>query len=145
MAVLSIFAVSLLYFTRLLPFKPVFTVNVMAYAALIISTLILPFHNVTIVYIFLVIFGLFNGGFEAGQMRLSMENSVGPLAGTLYGWFMSMSNVGQIGIGAIVIGAIADSIGGNLAYPIAFQFASLFLLLTLPIAYRSIRKYNQNM
>jgi hypothetical protein len=61
-------------------------------------------------------------------MRIGMEYSQGPIAGSLYNWYMSISNVGQITLGSIVISQLAAPLGG---YTYSMQAAGVFLLLAI--------------
>ena len=80
------------------------------------------------VYLIIGIIGAINGGYEATQMRIGMEYSQGPIAGSLYNWYMSISNIGQITLGAIVIGQLAAPLGG---FTYSMQAASVFLVIAI--------------
>ena len=61
-------------------------------------------------------------------MRIGIEYSQGPIAGPLYNWYMSISNVGQIALGSIVISQLAVPLKG---YTHSMQAAGVFLLLAI--------------
>ncbi|MHA1601561.1 MAG: MFS transporter, partial [Promethearchaeota archaeon] len=72
--------------------KNVFIGSSSLYIILIISLLLDPFKitQINLVYTIIAILGAINGGYEATQMRFSMEFSVGRLSGTMYSWYNSM-------------------------------------------------------
>ncbi|NHJ85735.1 MAG: MFS transporter [Asgard group archaeon] len=120
-----------------LPLFLVISVSTVTYIGGIISFMFIPYTNITIVYVIVGIIGALNGGYEATQMRIGMEYSQGPIGGSLYNWYMSVSNIGQIGLGSIVIAQLVDPLGG---YEYSMQFASAFLLLALIPGFFLIRK-----
>jgi len=68
-------------------------------------------------------------------MRIGMEHSVGPIAGTSYNWFMSISNLGQLTLGTYLIANVAEKIG----FPSGLQIATAFLVLALIPGWISIK------
>ena len=112
----------------LLPLLPVLIVNTAAYVGIIISLIFVPLNVTTVLYLVIALVGAINGGYEATQMRLGMEYSQGPIAGSLYNWYMSVSNIGQITLGAILIAQMTKVVG---SYRYSMQFASVFLVLAL--------------
>ena len=125
------------YLGQKFPLKIVLTSTVLAYVGLIAGLLGLDFTSQDRLFAVIGILGAINGGFEATQMRISMEFSVGPLSGTMYGWYNSMSNLAQTGIGAVIIAQVAVATG---SYPIGMQISSIFLLLTLIPGFKAIKK-----
>jgi len=116
----------------------VFIINAIIYAGFILSFLWIDFIALgiptfpTVLYILVALLGAINGGFETSQMRISMEYSAkvfrGSLTGTMYNWYNSMSNLGQLSIGTIII---AQLIGAGIEYPVAMQISSIALVLSL--------------
>ncbi|MHA1898977.1 MAG: MFS transporter [Promethearchaeota archaeon] len=111
-----------------------------AYIIMIASLIIVPFDNMRVLYITIVVLGAVNGSYEAIQMRIAMEFSVGKIAGTMYNWFMSITNIGQIALGAVIIAQVSESIG----YRLGLQISSLFLLAAVFIGYFTIRSMNRH-
>ena len=124
---------------NLLPLLPVMIFSTTIYIGGIISFIFIPYSNLTIVYLMVGLIGAINGGYEATQMRIGMEYSQGPIAGSLYNWYMSISNIGQITLGSIVISQLVAPLGG---YPYAMQAAGIFLLLAIIPAIFLIRWLN---
>ncbi len=120
----------------LLPLYPVFLGATLLYNLVIIWLYFLDLHNLLLLYIYIVVIGAINGGYEANQMRLAMEHSAGKIGGTLYNWFMSLSNVGQVALGAVIIGIIADTAG----YKVAMQFVHIFLIVALIPAWFIVKR-----
>ena len=112
----------------LLPLIPVLISSTILYVGGILSLIFIPYSNLTIVYLIVGIIGAINGGYEATQMRIGMEYSQGPIGGSLYNWYMSISNVGQITLGSIIISQLAEPLG---SFKYSMQFASLFLILAI--------------
>jgi MFS family permease len=112
----------------LLPLTPVLFLNTAFYIVGIMLLIVIPYNNLIIIYLIVGIIGAINGGYEATQMRIGMEYSQGPIAGSMYNWYMSMSNIGQIALGAVIIGQLATLLGG---YQYSMQTASVFLLLAV--------------
>jgi len=81
--------------------------------------------------------GTINGGYEATQMRISMDYSPTILGGTMFNLYNSISNIGQIAIGTNLIFALI------LLMPtkIAWQFFSLFLLIAALIVRKLVNQY----
>jgi MFS family permease len=61
-------------------------------------------------------------------MRIGMDNSPSVVAGTMYNLYNSLSNVGQIAIGAIAIGLLVEMLGD---FRLGWQIGILFLFLAL--------------
>lgn len=122
--------------------KPVFLVNTFLYILLILSLLVIPLETgrLTVVYFVIFLVGSINGGYEANQMRINMEFSVGKISGTMYSWFNSISNVAQTALGALIIAAIAAATG---SFVIGIQIASVFLFLGLIPGIVAIKKINE--
>ena len=83
------------------------------------------------IYLFFGAIGFVDGGYEATQMRIGMDFSARILAGTSFNLYNSLSNIGQIAVGAVLIAILADSFG----YKLAWQVCSVFLVLAFIIAY----------
>ena len=94
---------------------------------------------ITAGFFFLV--GLANGGYEATYQRISMDNSPSILAGTMMNLYNSISNIGQLAIGAIIIAYIALLFGGN--YIIGIQITILFFMIALIPGWYLITRYRQ--
>jgi len=124
-----------------LPLAPVLIGTTIVYGGLLGTMFLISTSGLAVIYTIVVFVGAINGGYEATQMRLGMEHSVGPVGGTLYNWFMSISNLGQLTLGAWFIADLAS--GTRFNYPEAMQFATIFLVLALIpgiIAIRQIKK-----
>lgn len=111
-----------------LPLLWVFIVNTLMYVGIIVGLIFVLPQETAGFYIFLGGIGAINGGYEATQMRIGMEYSQGPIGGTLYNWYMSLSNIGTLAIGPILISQLSEDLGG---YQFSMQFASMFLLLAV--------------
>lgn len=109
------------------------------YIGMITFFLIDPFKTLPSVYVFIAILGAINGGYEATQMRISMEYSVGKMSGTKFSFYNSMANIGQIALGALIINALRESTGN---YLIAIQVASVFILVILLPGFYLLKKLN---
>lgn len=120
----------------LLPLLPVLIINTVLYVGIIGSLIVVPLSNIILLYFIIALVGTINGGYEATQMRIGMEYSQGFIAGSLYNWYMSMSNIGQIALGAIIIAQMTKVLG---SYRYSMQFASLFLLVAIIPAIYLIR------
>ncbi len=105
----------------------------MIYIGFIASLLIVPVTNAPSLYLIIAGLGAINGGYEAIQMRIGMDYSAlnKKITGSMYNWYMSITNVGQSALGALAIAAIAESAG----YRIGMQLASLFLVLSVLMGY----------
>ncbi|NHJ05291.1 MAG: MFS transporter [Candidatus Heimdallarchaeota archaeon] len=123
-----------------LPLFIVIISNTILYVGAIASLIFIPLGNFYLVYIAVAILGAINGGYETTQMRIGMEYSQGPIAGSLYNWYMSMSNVGQITLGSIIIAQLAAPLSG---YQYSMQSASVFLILALIPAFFLIKWLKQ--
>lgn len=125
-----------------LPLIPVLIGTSVVYGGMIATMFVISSTTSNaIIYTIVIFIGAINGGYEATQMRIGMEHSVGPVGGTLYNWFMSISNLGQMTLGVWFISDLADS--GAFTFPQAMQFATLFLILAIIpgiIAIRQIKK-----
>lgn len=88
-------------------------------------------NTLRMLYIFFGSIGFIDGGYEATQMRLGMDFSARVLAGTSFNLYNSLSNIGQIAVGAVLIAILADSLG----FAAAWQICSVFLILAFIIAY----------
>ncbi|MBN2231083.1 MAG: hypothetical protein JW779_15975 [Candidatus Thorarchaeota archaeon] len=108
------------------------------YAAIIFIVLFIDLSVVEIASIFFFFVGFANGGFEATQMRISMDHSPRIVSGTMYNLYNSLSNLGQIAIGAIVIAALVQIFA---SYQIGWQFAWVFLLIALLIGNIIVTRY----
>jgi len=108
----------------------VLIVNAILYVGLITSFLLFNFFTMrtNFIYNLLALLGLINGGYEVCQMRVSMEYSVGKTAGTLYNWYNSMANIGQVALGVMMISFVQRLTG---SFKFGMQIASVFILLTL--------------
>ncbi|MBN1329208.1 MAG: MFS transporter [Candidatus Heimdallarchaeota archaeon] len=111
-----------------LPLALVLAVTTGLYIGAIVALIFVPLNNLTILYLYIACLGAINGGYEATQMRIGMEYSQGPIAGSMYNWYMSVSNIGQMALGAIIIAQLAAPLGG---YQYSMQSASVFLLLAI--------------
>ncbi|MBN2156022.1 MAG: MFS transporter [Candidatus Lokiarchaeota archaeon] len=118
----------------------VFVINAIVYTGFILSFLWIDFEALgapelsfpTVLYLLVLLLGAINGGYETSQMRISMEYSAkvsrGSLTGTMYNWYNSMSNLGQLSIGTLII---AQLIGAGIRYPVAMQLSAIALVLSL--------------
>ncbi|MBD3408292.1 MAG: MFS transporter [Candidatus Lokiarchaeota archaeon] len=115
-------------------------VTTILYTVIILSVLIIDTSDWAIAAIFFFLVGLANGGYEATQMRISMDNSPAIVGGTMYNFYNSISNLGQIAIGAILIAYLGEVVfSGNLQ--LGWQLAWVFLLLSLPVAYKLVKEH----
>ncbi|MHA1717938.1 MAG: MFS transporter [Promethearchaeota archaeon] len=119
--------------------KWILLISSLLYVGMIAFFLTNPFKTISSAYIIIAVLGAINGSYEATQMRISMEYSVGKMSGTMFSFYNSMANIGQIALGALIINAIRESIE---SYLIAMQVASGFILLTLIPGLYLIKKLN---
>lgn len=105
-----------------LPFTTAF------YSILIFSILFLSMTDITVMTVLFFFVGIANGGYEATQMRIGMDNSPSIVAGTMYNLYNSLSNIGQLAIGAIAIGLLVDVLGD---FRLGWQIGIFFLILAL--------------
>jgi len=127
-----------------LPLFPILVASTVVYGGLIGLMFLIPSLGIYTVYAIVVAIGAINGGYEATQMRIGMEHSVGPVAGSLYNWYMSTSNLGQLTLGTMVIANLSNP--EILGFPLAMQLATVFLILALIpgwFAIRGIKKYDK--
>jgi MFS family permease len=111
------------------------------YIIAVISALILaPYLFVwTITAGFFFLVGMANGGYEATYMRIGMDNAPSILGGTMMNLYNSLSNIGQLGIGAIIIAFMAIYVfGGN--YIAGLQITIVFFILALIVGWYLIKK-----
>ena len=122
-------------------FRPnwILLITSLLYVGMISFFLTDPFTTLINAYTIIAILGAINGGYEATQMRISMEFSVGKLSGTMFSFYNSMANIGQIALGALIINAIRKSVG---SYLVAMQVASGFILMTLIPGFYLLKKLN---
>ncbi len=113
-------------------------VTTTVYAILVMSVLVINISMASIAMVFFFGVGIANGGYEATQMRISMDNSPAIAAGTMYNFYNSLSNVGQIALGAIIIAAFVEFFG---SFALGWQIAWVFLLLSLIPGYLLATKY----
>jgi MFS family permease len=105
-------------------------------SALIVAPYLLTW---TITAGFFFIVGMANGGYEATYMRIGMDNSPSILGGTMMNLYNSLSNIGQLGLGAIIIAFMAIYVfGGN--YILGLQITILFFILALTVGWYLIKK-----
>jgi len=111
------------------------------YIIAVISALILAPYLITMTIAagFFFLIGLANGGYEATYMRIGMDNSPSILGGTMMNLYNSLSNIGQLGIGAIIIAFMAIYVfGGN--YILGLQITIVFFILALIASWHLIKK-----
>jgi hypothetical protein len=77
---------------------------------------------------FFFMVGFVNGGYEATQMRIRMDNSPSIVGGSIFNLYNSLSNIGQIALGSILIAAFIEIVGD---YRFGWQLDVLFLFATL--------------
>jgi MFS family permease len=129
----------------------IFIINAIVYAGIILSFIWLPwdFYQFQmyryILYIIVAILGAVNGGYEVSQMRISQEFSAkvsrGSLTGTMYNWYNSISNVGQLSVGTLIIASLVNA---GVYYPIAMQICGVALILSIIPGTLLIRKLKLN-
>jgi len=129
----------------------VFIINAVVYSGFVLSFIWIRwevFEGVgfpTMLYVLTAILGAVNGGYETSQMRISMEYSAkvsrGSLTGTMYNWYNSVSNIGQLSVGTLVIAALVDA---GASYPLAMQICSVALILSLIPGIMLIKKLKLN-
>ncbi|TFG34607.1 MFS transporter [Candidatus Thorarchaeota archaeon] len=108
------------------------------YVAIIFTVLFMNLSIMQTAMIFFFFVGFSNGGYEATQMRISMDYSPRIVSGTMYNLYNSLSNLGQIAIGAIAIAALVEVLQ---SYQIGWQVASVFLLVGLYIGHVLVSRY----
>ena len=113
-------------------FKLMLTESII-YITFIALLLVAPITNSPVLYGLIAALGAINGGYEAIQMRIGMDYSAldKKITGSMYNWYMSITNVGQSALGALVIAAIAEIAG----YRIGMQIASAFLVFSVLMGY----------
>ncbi|MEM4735043.1 MAG: MFS transporter [Candidatus Thorarchaeota archaeon] len=109
-----------------------------AYAMIVAIVLMIDLGTVPTAIAFFFGVGLINGGYEATQMRISMDYSPRAVSGTMYNLYNSLSNVGQIAIGAIMIAYLVELVG---SYQVGWQLGWVFLFLALIPGYVLVRKH----
>jgi MFS family permease len=118
-----------------LPMFPVLLGTTVVYGGMIGTMFLISGGSTVSIFVIIAAVGAINGGYEATQMRIGMEHSVGPIAGTSYNWFMSISNLGQLTLGTYLIADIAERIG----FSLGMQIATVFLVLALIPGWISIK------
>ena len=91
---------------------------------------------------FFFLVGLANGGYEATYQRISMDNSPSILGGTMMNLYNSISNIGQLAVGAIIIAYVALLFGGN--YIIGIQITIVFFILALLPGWYLVTRYQHS-
>ena len=81
----------------------------------------------TFVYIGILGFGL--GGYEAFQLKVIQESSPDDLEGTAFSLWTSISNIGQIAVGAVILTNIA------VILKIPFSYVTILVLIPMGIAF----------
>ncbi|MHA1110367.1 MAG: MFS transporter [Promethearchaeota archaeon] len=136
----------------------IFIINAVVYAGFILAFLWIDFEALgaptfpTVLYVLVIILGALNGGFETSQMRISMEYSAkvsrGSLTGTMYNWYNSVSNLGQLSIGTLLIAQLVKVLNNTMdplrSYPIAMQICAVALMLSLIPGIMLIKKLKLN-
>ena len=117
---------------RTLPFTTIL------YTIMILTVLFLDLSIMMTALVFFFLVGFSNGGYEATQMRISMDHSPRIVSGTMYNLYNSLSNLGQIALGAIVIAALVQMLQ---SYQYGWQISWIFLLISLYIGYILISRY----
>jgi MFS family permease len=108
------------------------------YTIMIASVIALDLSLMTTAAVFFFAVGIANGGYEATQMRISMDHSLPSISGTMYNLYNSLSNIGQLAIGAIVIAFFVEIFS---SYQIGWQLGWVFLLLALIPGYLLVSRY----
>ena len=85
------------------------------------------------IYLGLVGFGL--GGYESFQLKVIQESSPDEFEGTAFSLWTSISNIGQIAIGAVLLTNLTELIG------ITFVQVSMLSLLPMGVAYYALTKF----
>jgi MFS family permease len=108
------------------------------YILLIAMLLFIPISDDGSIYILIGGLGAINGAYEAVQMKIGMDYAAKDvkITGSMYNWYMSLTNVGQSALGALVIASIAESMG----YRIGMQIASLFLVFSVLLGFYILKK-----
>ena len=117
--------------------KAVLPVSTALYVLFIALIFFIDTSNLNMIYLFFGFIGFVDGGYEATQMRIGMDFSHRVLAGTAFNLYNSLSNIGQIAVGSVLIAIIANFVG----FKVAWQLSSVFLILALLIAYKI---FNEN-
>ncbi len=117
---------------RTLPFTTIL------YTIMIVTVLFLDLSIMMVSIVFFFLVGFSNGGYEATQMRISMDHSPRIVSGTIYNLYNSLSNLGQIALGAIVIAALVQILQ---SYQYGWQISWVFLLISVYIGYILISRY----
>ncbi|MBD3408293.1 MAG: MFS transporter [Candidatus Lokiarchaeota archaeon] len=108
--------------------------------ALIIVVLFINTSDILFVSVFFFLFGISSGAYQTSQLRISMDYSPSILGGTMFNFYNSMANVGQLVIGSVLIAYVGEVIfQGNLQF--GWQVASVFLFLSILISMKLIRNY----
>lgn len=132
-------AISIGFITSKFSISKVMIIVCSLYGSLILFFLFDPFVNLSVIYLIIGIMGALNGSYETIQMRISMEFSVGKLSGTMYSWFNSMANLGQLALGAQLIN-IVELLTNN--YLISMQVATIFIFLSIFPGLKLIQHFN---
>jgi MFS family permease len=103
-------------------------VTTLLYAIAVFLILILDVYATTIAMVYFFSVGFVNGGYEATQMRIGMDNSPSVVGGSIYNLYNSLSNLGQLAIGAIIIAAVGEYLSN---WQLGWQLAILFLLTAM--------------
>ncbi len=132
-----------------LSMKRTFPILTLLYSIAILAAILMaPVQTVVIItsgFFFLV--GLANGGYEATYMHIGMDNSPSVLAGTMMNLYNSLSNLGQLAFGAIIIAALVSVftvIGLPYPYALGWQIAILFLWIAFLPGWILIKRYRRH-
>ena len=103
------------------------------YIGLVTTLLFVPVADSWETYLLIVALGALNGGYESIQMKIGMDYAAldMKITGSMYNWYMSLTNIGQIALGATIIAAISRV--SNLR--IGMQAGSVFMILALAMGY----------
>ncbi len=118
--------------------KLTLTVTTIVYAILIATVIFLDLTVMMTSAIFFFAVGVANGGYESTQMRISMDHSPPSVSGTMYNLYNSLSNIGQLAIGAIAIAYFVEILG---SFALGWQLGWVFLLVALIPGYYLVTKY----
>ncbi len=110
------------------------------YAILVISVLLLNLGDFAVAATFFLLVGIANGGYEATQMRISMDNSPSIVAGSMYNLYNSLSNLGQTAIGALMIAVLVEALSD---FRLGWQLAVVFLVVALIPGYLLARWHEE--
>ena len=99
------------------------------YIGLVTTLLFVPVADSWETYLLIVALGALNGGYESIQMKIGMDYAAldMKITGSMYNWYMSLTNIGQIALGATIIAEISRV--SNLR--IGMQAGSVFMILAL--------------